>query len=282
MNWNEQDIDNLISSVESTLAKADALAKSSLKKDDGQEDPAADAQAAAPAQDASSASPSADAQAAADQTAAPADDAAAPTDDQAQAAPEQGDQALQDEGQGDQPLSEEELGQIYSSMAPEELERHYAVIRQVLSQAYAQDGSDQAQPGQDAAAQAAPAPEAAQAAAPAEMQDDSMQKSEDKAKIASLEKTMAEQAEALKVITQAFETLARPQRKSVTDMQFIAKGEDMGGKAPMTSEEIRAKATALSKSGSLDANERNTINTYFLHKTGQDDVVKLINSKGGK
>lgn len=270
MNWTEQDIDNLISSVENTLAKAESLAKSSLKKD---EDEQPDEQAAPPAQDAAPA----DEQPPQEAAPAPEMEQEQPPQEAApeaqEAAPEQGEQELQEEGQEDQPLSDEELSQIYSSMAPEELERHFAVMRQVLGQAYAQD-EQQAPPAEQT-------PEAQQQAPEMPEQQDEMQKSES-IKISVLEKKIQEQDEALRVITQAFETLARPQRKSVTDMQFIAKGEETFTSKQMTVDEVKKKANDLAKSGSLTKSERDTINRFFLYKEGMEDVTKLINSKGGK
>lgn len=281
--WTDQDLDNLIASVEETLEKAEVLAKSApLKKD---EDKDKDDQAAAPADESAAAAPAQDAPAdaapAADQAAAPADaapadaQAAAPADDQAapadaQAAPE-GDQALE-QGE-DAPLSDEELAQIYGSMAPDELERHYSIIRQQLQAAYAQDQGQQAPAEQQAAA--APAPEAAAQAAPAEME-----KSE---KVSELEKKVAEQAQALEQITKAFEALAKPSRKSITDIQFMAKSEhdNAGSNKPMTAEEIKEKARKLNPAA-LTKSEREMINAFYLRGEGQDEVQKLINSKGGK
>jgi hypothetical protein len=254
------------------LAQAESLAKSSLKKEEEPKEEEQKEQAAAPEQEAA---PAPAEEAPQEAPPAPEMEAQPPQEEQPQApeaAPEQGDEALQEEGHEDQPLTDEELTQIYSSMSPDELERHFSVMRQVLGQAYAQDEQQAPQ------MESQPAPEAAPEAAP--QQDDEMQKSE--SKISALEKKIQEQDTALKVITQAFETLARPQRKSVTDMQFIAKGEETSSSKPMTSEEIRKKANDLAKSSSLSKSEREMINRFFLYKEGADEVTKLINSKGGK
>jgi hypothetical protein len=290
--WTDQDLDALISSVEETLEKAEVLAKSApLKKDaNGKDDPAAspdDSAAAAPAQDAPADAAPADAQAAAPADAAPADPAAAPTDAPAdpaaqQAAPAEGDQALGQEGE-DAPLSDEELGQIYGSMAPDELERHYSIIRQQLQSAYAQDQGQQ--PAADPAAQqqqAAPAPDAQQQSAAPAPQDDQMMKSED---VNALKKQVADQAQALEQITKAFEALAKPSRKSITDIQFMAKSEADAGQAgngkAMTKEEIKTQAAKLNPAN-LSKSERDMINAFYLRGESQDEVQKLINSKGGK
>jgi len=269
-NWTDQDIDNLIASVEETLEKAEVLAKSaSLKKEEEQKEQAQDEAMAAPAQDAApvdqapaeaapaeeQAAPAAEEQAAADQ--APADQ---------QAAPEQGEQAL--ESEEDAPLNDEELQQIYSSMAPEELERHYSIIRQALQASYGEQAPEEQQ--------AAPAEAAPAEAAPAAPE---MEKSE---KVMELEKKIAEQAQAIEQITKAFEVLAKPSRKSITDIQVMAKSEaDSGQNGPMTQDEIKSKAGKLSPA-SLSKSERDLVNRFFLHGEGQQEVEKLINSKGGK
>jgi len=294
--WTDQDLDALISSVEETLEKAEVLAKSApLKKDENQQDDgaqAAEGDAAAPAQDApasaapaadQAAAPAADAAPAQDDAAAqaPADQSAAPAD--ASAAPAEGDQAIAQEGQGeDAPLSDEELGQIYGSMAPDELERHYSIIRQQLQAAYSQQPAEQQAAPEAQAAQAAPEQQAAAAPAAAPAQDDQMMKSEE---VSALKKQLAEQGQALEQITKAFEALAKPSRKSITDIQFMAKSEadaGQGGNAkPMSKDEIKAAAGKLSP-GSLTKAERETVNAFFLRGEGQDEVQKLINSKGGK
>lgn len=270
MNWSEQELENLIASVESTLAKAEKQSKLS-KADDEQEDPA---QAAAPAEQA------APQEAAPEMEASPEEQAPAMDDGQSQempqeAAPEEGEQQL--EGEQEQPLSDEELQQIYMSLSPEELERHYSVIREALSSHY---GQEQQQPEMAAAPQEQAQPQMPEQAAPQEQQEDPMMnKSED---MIALQKKVDDQAQAIELMTKAFEVFAKPQRKSVTDIQFINKSED-SGKPAMSFEDTKKAAADLAKSGKLDKSERETVNQFFLSKgEGLEQVQKIIHSKGGK
>lgn len=278
MQWTEQDLDNLMTEVTETLEKAEALSKSAISKaDDDKKD---DEAAAAPAQDAPPAAATASADAG--QSAAPAADAAQAPADQgapadaaaadASAAPAaDGDQALEAEGQQqDAPLSDEELSQIYSSMAPEELERHYSIIRQALQSAYSQDQ------GQAAAAPAAPAPDA-QAAAPAAP---GMEKSE---AITALESKVAELTAANEQIVKVFEVLTKPARKSITEIQVMQKseGDSPSANEPMTLEQTKEAARKLSPA-KLEKGERELVNKLFLTGEGHKEVEKLIHSKGGK
>jgi hypothetical protein len=247
VNWTEQDLDAILESVEQTLSKAETLAKSKLRKDqDGDQDDAQspDQMSAQPPQE----------------------------DEQPEGQPGQ-EQEL--EGESDAPLSDEELQQIYGSMDPQELERHFSIIRQALSQSYGDQGQDQAAPAPEApvAPQAAPAPAPEENQAPPDFE-----KSE---KVIALEKKVAEQAQALEQITKAFEVLAKPTRKSITEIQVMEKGEITRSTKPMSKDEIRTAYMKLPTS-SLSKHERDAVNRFFLYGEGQQDIEKLINSKGGK
>lgn len=286
MNWTDQDVDNLLASVEETLVKVDVLAKSaSLKKDEDPNKKPEDA--AAPAAPPADAAPAADAGAApmdaapaADAGAAPAADAGAPPADAAAAAPgAEGDQALAGEQGEDAPLSDEELSQIYSSMAPDELERHYSIIRQALQASYSQDQGQADQAG-------APAPGAEAApAAPGAGAPPDMNKSEDKAVIEKLTKQVGEQAQAIEQITKAFEVLTKPSRKSITDIQVMHKSEfdapPADGSQPMTKDQVKEGARKLNPA-KLEKGERDQMNKFFITGEGQAEIEKLIHSKGGK
>ena len=273
MNFSEQDLDAIINSVEVTLAKAEKLSK-----DDGSQ---ADDQSQMPAQDAAPAEQAGQEAAAPEMDAQPPQADAGQEDQQAapaaEAAPQADEQQLENEAQ--QPISDEELQQIYASLDDQELERHYSIIRDQLSQRYSQDDQSQQPPAQ--APQEQPAQQ--EAAAPqASPEEDNMNKSES-AVITALQKTVADQAQAIEMITKAFETIAKPQRKSVTNIQVMQKSEfENGGEKQLSKEEIREKASKLSKSGTLNSDERSLINRFFLQGEGQDEVQKLINSKGGK
>jgi hypothetical protein len=266
--WTDQDIDNLIVSVEETIKKAEVLAKSSLKKDAGPDQEMPPQEAAPADQEA----PPAEAPAPADAQAA--GEAPAPEAPPQEAAPAESEQAL--EGEEEAPLSDEELSQIYGSMPPEELERHYSVIRQQLQAAYGEEAPAEGQ-------EAAPAPEAqAEEAAPAPAEDESQEMGKSEAAIADLKKTIAAQGQALEQITKAFEVLTKPSRKSITEIAVLNKSEsDSNESQPLTVEQIKAKAGKL-KSSELTKSERESVNKFFLYGEGQEEVEKLIHSKGGK
>jgi hypothetical protein len=113
-----------------------------------------------------------------------------------------------------------------------------------------------------------------------------MEKSENST-IAALQKQITEQAEALAHVTKAFEVLAKPSRKSITDIQFMAKSDaDPGqpgavGARPMSRDEVKAAAGKL-KPQNLSKDERDVVNRFYLQGEGQSEVEKLIHSKGGK
>ena len=108
-----------------------------------------------------------------------------------------------------------------------------------------------------------------------------MEKSE---KLAALEARVAQQDQALETITKAFEALAKPQRKSITEIQVMNKSEadaGAGSNRPMSDGEIKEAARKLNPS-SLSKSERELVNGLFLRGEGAKEVEKLINSKGGK
>jgi hypothetical protein len=276
--FSESEIDKLIADVDATLTKAEALAKSALKKDDvpPQDDDQQDQPPAAPAAPA----PGPDAPPVDAAPAAPADGAPAAPEAPPQEGQPQGEQAIGQEGQEDAPLSDDELQEIYSSMPPEELERHYGVIRQILQSAYASQAPAPAAPGQEAQPPAAPAaPGGAPAAPEAPSQDEpEFGKSEE---MSALRKQVEDQGKALEAVTKAFEILAKPQRKSVTDIQFISKSDIDPANQPkeLSKEEIQSW---VKKTGpaALNKSDRETISNYFLSGSGKKDVEKIINSKG--
>jgi len=283
--FSDADIDNLIASVEETLQKSALLAKSgSLKKDDDSEadeqSPAADqAPAEAPAPEMEAAAPAPDA-AAPEASEAPAQDAppaeAAP---EMEAAPQEGapeqeapaaegqpdEQALEGEGQGEEaPLNDEELEQIYGGMDPQELERHYMIIRRHLEGAYAK--AEEKESDEES--------EKDESKEEEQKEHDDMEKSE---KFASLAKTVEEQKRAIEMMTKAFELLARPERKAVTDLAVIQKSEPEHKE--LSKSEIDERIRKVSPA-SLTKAERETVNAYLLHGEGKEQIEKII-SKGG-
>jgi hypothetical protein len=283
--YTDQDLDAIIASVEEALSKAEVLAKSSLRKD-GQEDEEQEqeAPAADQAPEMQEQAPAPDAQMDEQQAQAPSEEAPeeAPAQDE-QAAPEeapaqdeqmdeaQADQSLEQEAQGDedQALTDEELAQIYGSMDPQELERHYSVIRQMIEQAYAKAEADESEEDESKEEEEKEEDE--------KDEKESMEKSE---KISALEKQIADQNKALENIAKAFEIIAKPQRKAVTEIDFIRKSEAESSDKTMTLEEVKAKANKLAPA-SLTKSERDQVNSFMLYGEGKEQIEKLIKSKGG-
>ena len=280
--FSDKEIDALLLSVESALTKAESLAKSeALRKDfpptDKKDDK--DAPPAPPADDAAAPAPDAPPAPAAD--APPAPDAAphAEPDGDEGAAPApaaDGEQGLEQEG-ADQPLSDEELDQIYGSMDPQELSRHAAAI-----QKYLQGG----QPAPEAPPAPAPEAPAMKGEKGAEVKPgDSksmggMAKSED---FENLKKENEQLKQQFATLSKAVEILAQPKRKAVTMTQVIQKSEPEVTKKPVNKAEIKPKLTELTKTSNLTKSERDMINEYCLYGTGEENMIKLIETKeGGK
>ena len=135
------------------LAKSESKEKKcEMKKDEKPEDKPEDGAApegdAGPAGDAGAEAPPAPAEG----------EAPPPPTDGAPAAGEQPPEAGM-EGQEGGEMSDEELQQIYGSMEPQDLERHYMIIRQILQGHYS-EGAGEGAPAPEAAAPApAPSPE---------------------------------------------------------------------------------------------------------------------------
>lgn len=287
-NW-DQEIDSILASVDASMQELEVLAKSEapapaktepvaknqlpapkanggpMKKDDQQpeakEDKPEDQAPPAPAPEASAPE-------------APAGDGA-PSDapaPEAEGAP--GEAALEQES-ADAPISDEELKQIYGSMAPEELQRHFMTIREILRGA---------QPGADAGAQA-PAPEAApapQAGAPMAMSEKETAVDKESAKkIEDLQKKNEELEKSLGRLAMVMETVFKPERKAVTDIAYIKKSEAEGQEDKQFSKtEIRTLANEKCKDRSLSKSDRDALNDYLLREGSSDKVIQII--KGGK
>ena len=289
MSFTDKEIDALLASVDSALTKAEQLSKSNKlakafppttdKDDVGSTDapPAPAADSAPPADAAPPAAPAADAAPPAD-----APPAGEPDGDEGAAPPQapgaEGDQALEGEGQ-DQPLTDEELDQIYGSMDPAELQRHMAAI-----QKFAQGAA--AAPAPEAPPAAPPMPPAAPPAMPTEKGEKGKQAAVDSKAQGGMVK--AEDFKALQtqfdLLSKAVELMTKPTRKAVTSIQTIQKSEgDTLPRKTVNKEEIKPKLTELTKGSNLTKSEREMINEYCLYGSGEDKVIKLIETKeGGK
>lgn len=271
--FTDKDLDNLIASIEESLDKAEVLTKSkALKKDQGEDEAMEEAPpAAAAAPDAQQEMPS---------EGAPADEGEMPAE---AAAPEEGmgegegEEALEGEGK-DAPLSDEELVQIYGSMQPDELERHFMVIQEILKHHAGEAEGQPEQPEQPEQAGAAP-----QMPEQDEQQEQMAMKSSNDEELAALRKTIEEQSKSIELLGKAFETLTRPQRKAVTDIEYIKKSEaeETSKSKNLSKEEMRDLYTKINP-GTLTKGERTMVNNYFLNGENKSEVEHIIQSKGGK
>ena len=101
--------------------------------------------------------------------------------------------------------------------------------------------------------------------------------------IAALEKRVAQAEEANQMVVKAFEALAKPARKSITEIQVMNKTEIDNSQqtGPMTVEQVKEKARKLSPA-KLEKSERDLINRLFISGEGAEEVERIIHSKGGK
>lgn len=215
-----------------------------------------------------------------------APEGAAPTDDSPamgapgeQAVPQEGEQGLEGEQGGDAPLSDDELHEIYASMDPAELERHFMIIRSLLQGAYGDAG--QGAPESAGAPEGAPAPAAPQAGQPMQMSE-RINKSEQatQSKLGQLEKENLELKKSLEKVVSAMEIAFTPQRKAVTDLAFIQKGEMQGDVKELTKAEITTILSEKSKQPGLSKSDRDAINDYLLRGESKERVLEIV--KGGK
>jgi hypothetical protein len=261
MKFTDKEIAALLNEVSETLVKSEKAMKKSLRKDGLPESEEAPVEAAPEMEQAP-------VEAAPEQEAAP---------ELSPEAPVEGDEAIADEG--DQPLTDEELTQVYSAMEPEEIERHFMIIREILQGIYGEQGEEQIEgeqaPEQEAAPEMEQAPE--QEAAP-EMEAPSEEEEAFKSENKILKKEVAALKAGLGNLAKAMEAMA-PSRKSFTGI--LHKSEDTSV-ATLSKSDITAKINEISRKPTLTKSERTAINTYCLTGVGADEVMKIITNHGGK
>lgn len=264
MKFSEQEIDQLLASVEDAMAQASKLAKSQpMQKDaDADQDDMQQAGASADEQAADSAP---------EMAATPAQEDAQP---EAQEAP--ADEQLEQEGQDQGEISDEELHEIYASMDEQELHRHLTAIEAALG-----GGQEQAEQ-QQAPEQMAQAPEAAPAAADdmamkSEKVQSSLVKSEDMKK---LQDENDQLKKSLDKVIAAMGKAFQPTRKAVTDIEYIKKSESQPDEQPLTKAETVAKLNKIVTSSSLSKADRQAINDFILNDGSKEQVKTIL--KGGK
>jgi hypothetical protein len=287
---------------------AEDLAKSqSLKKgmDDGDK-PQADAK------DDAMAAPAPTAAAAPEPP--PAAPEAPPSDAPAEMPPGEGEamdaepteQALEGEQGGEGELSDDELNEIYGGMPPEELERHFMVMRQYLQQHYAKaEMSGKSQPAIKRPPQGTEVLKdeqgCTQPAIKRPPQGTEVLKSEDgmandastdlKSEIEKLKKDNAAikaQYEGLEKANEnlvaAIESRMKPSRRAVTDLETVRKSEADAAATQnkkLSADEKKDKLRTLVKSEQhrLTRAQREAINNFFVYNADEDAVDEIL--KGG-
>lgn len=185
------------------------------------------------------------------------------------------DQQLEQEGQAGQDgeLSDEELQQVYGAMDPQELERHYMVLRGILRDQYQKaETSTEDKKDEDESAK--------------DMEKcGEMSKSEGKSKNA-LEAEVADLKKSIDGLLKATKILSQPTRKAATtEIEFINKSE--GGSNAVQPEvlnlskaEIKDRLNTLCKTNmTLTKAERDLANRYFISGNNESEVLKLIGAK---
>lgn len=259
----DQEIDALLAEIEGTLNKAEMLAKSSkLAKDEDSDSDKPEAEAPAPAE-APAEEPAPEAPAA---EAAPSEEPAPPEAPEAPEAPAaEGEESL--EGEQEAPLSDEELDQIYGAMDPEELERHYMMIRQHLQSAMAKMEEEESKEEEKK--------EEAKEEPKEEEKKEDMEKSE---KIAALEQKLADSDKKLELMAKAIDLVVnRPTRKAVTGIEYIQKSEPES-KKPLSESEVKEKVRQF-KPSELSKSEREAVNAFLLHGEQKADILKSSKPK---
>jgi len=289
--FSDSEIDEILGAVEETMQNAANLAKGgfppqegdeevgdapALPTDEGQADMGQEAPAEVPSEDMGAGAPGEEAPIGeevpgeeagmGDEMGAPEEEAGMPPE-----AGAEGDEALEgDDGE----LNDEELHQIYSSMDPSDLERHYMIIRSMLRDAYAkmektEDSSEDQQNSNE---------------------EEDMAKTEElEKKVSELTKSNDEMQKSLEAAVKAMQIIAKPERKAVTsEVQVLGKTEsDVAngtneGSVDYTSlskSDITEKLNDKVRDPSLSKSDRDAINGYLLRGEGQDQVIKILGSK---
>ena len=174
-----------------------------------------------------------------------------------------GDDALANEGE-DGEISDEELHQIYASMDPSELERHYMIVRGLLRDAYAKMEKSETNNNEGT----------------------KVEKKELEDKVANLEKSNKELEASLQGAIKAMQLIAKPTRKAITEnVQILGKSEGDNGNegdnfpTDLSKSEIVAKINDRIRDTSLTKNDRDVFNDYLLRNSGKEDVIKILGRK---
>lgn len=272
MKFSDQEIDQLLASVEDAMAQASKLAKSQPMYKDAEEEQMQDAapeeqESEQPSEEESAADSAPEMDAGSEQ------DEGAPEAEQSEQGAEEGEQG---EDHGD--ISDEELHEIYASMNEDELHRHLVAIEAALGGSQDEQNPEDMQAPESMAPPAqAPQMQPEQMAMKSEKVKNDLNKSEEFQKLKdendqlkkSLDKVIAAMGKAF-----------QPTRKAITNIEYIKKSESQSDELPLNKDETVAKLTQIAKSANLSKSDRQAINNYIL-TGGSEEQVKTI-LKGGK
>jgi hypothetical protein len=262
--FSEQEIDQILASVEEAMAQAESLAKSMPLTKEDEQDPQQDL---APQQPEQSQDMSMDQQPA-DAPAPEQADPSQPEQSQEQPMDEQQDQS-QDE------ISDEELHSLYASMDPQELQRHQMAIEAAMGQ-----GQQQEQPSQPQdLAMAEDDKDDKDDEDQEDDEDEEMSKSE-KDEFSRLKKDHNDLQKSFAKVVEAMEKAFAPTRKAVTGIEYVQKSEETQQQKPLSKAETIAVLNEKAKDPTLSKSDRMAINDFILNGGSQDKIKTII--KGGK
>jgi hypothetical protein len=217
-----------------------------------------------------------------EEAAAPAPEEApeeAPAEEPApeEAPSEEAPEAPAEEAEELEELSDEDLQEIYGSMSPEELERHYMICRDALAQKYEMDKEEHDDHEEDEESdeevekcgditKSEPAVDA--------------EKEELKAKLAKAEEGIKSLEVQLTRFVTAFENNVKSRRRSFEGIEYVAKSEE--APKPLSKAETTQILKELTAGNKLSAEDRSAINDYYLGNGSEEKIVKIIGKFGGK
>lgn len=207
---------------------------------------------------------------------APAEEAPA-EEPEAEAQPEEEMEAPAEEAEELEQLSDEDLQEIYGSMSPEELERHYMICRDALAQKYEMDKEEHDDHEEDEESD-----EEVEKCGDITKSEPAIdaEKEELKAKLAKAEEGIKSLETQLTRFVTAFENSVKSRRRSVEGIEYVAKSEE--APKPLSKAETTQILKELTASNKLSAEDRSAINDYYLGNGSEEKIVKIIGKFGGK
>lgn len=266
-----EEVESLIADVEREIA--DSLGKSEprlAKADDGDDKPA----------DKDAASPSPAGPPPADASASPSAPPPGPDAGPPPASPEPSPDASASP-ESAAPADMGALKAAYAELPPDQLEMHYLAVKAALAEKMGGQ-SPSIEAGAPPGAGSPPAASPSPAGPPTEKNEIAPSpgnggKAMEKSEVATPE--VVELRKHVDVLTRAVELLATPQRKAVTSVAFLSKGEEQKPKIDsLTKGEIKARLADKIRTsfGTLSKSDKDAIRAYEVGETTADKIAHLL------